>query len=108
MNRTPFIDWWATAPEMRSVSLAARALWLLMAMQSHRVQMPTIRELSGLDPAQTSALVAELMAAQLVELHGHVCLEPSFSVLPRPDLPPQPTRTGVDWLDNRKPRADLH
>lgn len=106
---TPIVQWWVTAPEMRRVSLAARALWLLMAVQHKRLQMPAIRELSGLDGAQTSALVAELMTAQLLELHGHVCLEPSFSVLPRPDLSlPLTTPVGIDWLDNRTPPPAVH
>lgn len=87
LSTDPRLQFWATAPEFTRVSLAARALWLLMAMQPHPMPMADIGKVAGLDKLETGKLVAELMVAQLVEMHGHVILNPSFSVMPRPGMP---------------------
>lgn len=78
---------WATSPEFTRVSLAARALWLLIAMRPHPMTMPDIAQGAGLDRIEAGKLIAELMVAQLVEMHGHVIQNPSFSVMPRPGMP---------------------
>jgi hypothetical protein len=78
---------WATSPEFTRVSLAARALWLLIAMRPHPMTRLDIVAVAGLNSLETGKLIAELMDAQLVEMHGHVILNPSFSIIPRPGMP---------------------
>lgn len=88
---------WASSPEFTRVSLAARALWLLIAMRLHPMTVPDIVQVAGLDRIETGKLIAELMVAQLVEMHGHVIQNPSFSVMPRPGMP---------FISDRKPEQE--
>lgn len=93
-SETPYTsqDWRLRAwmlPEFRRVGLQARALWLLMAMQpdlNRPMSMPEIGKLADLDKLETGMLIAELIVAHLVEMHGHVVLNPLFTVIPRPDM----------------------
>ncbi|MCW5645139.1 MAG: hypothetical protein KIT63_23810 [Rhodoferax sp.] len=69
---------WTNSPELRALSLAARAAWLLLTMCGRPVRREDFVALAAVTPQQASAVLAELIEADLADfdlvLHHVVAL----------------------------------
>jgi len=72
---------WTSAPELRKLSLAARAAWLLLMLCERRILFSNFVELAAVTPKEASAVLTELIDADLVHVDNNI-LTPGVLALP--------------------------
>jgi len=73
---------WATSPKLRALSLASRGAWLLLRLCGYPVVLSDFVRAAAITPITAGAVLAELIAAGLVEMEGPPAQNPTMLALP--------------------------